>query len=307
MPLDPQAKVMLDLINSVEFARFDANTDVVATRALMEAAIAPSSIELARIEDRTIPGPLGAIPIRIYAPAGTATKPVIVFFHGGGWVIGSLATHDDLCRRLAAEVDAVVVAVDYRLAPEHRFPAAVGDSYAAFSWVQAHASELGGDAARLAVAGDSAGGNLAAVVARRARDDGHALRFQLLVYPITDHEFSSASMDDNAEDYYLTRDAMRWFYDRYLTDPTEGDDPDVSPIRAEDLTGLAPALVITAGYDPLRDQGLAYADALRAAGNEVESKRYDGMFHGFFSMSAMIDTARVANRDAARALRAGLA
>ena len=308
MPLDPQARVIIDLIESFGFGGFTAETDPLEMRALMEAAVIPSTIDIAQVEDCEIPGPLGPIPARIYRPDGEAPKPVIVYYHGGGWVLGSLASHDDVCRGLAQGVDAVVVAVDYRMAPEDRFPAAVEDADAALVWTHAHASEFGGDPNRLAVAGDSAGGNLAAVAAVRARDSGGpGLRFQLLVYPVTDYEFTSRSMNDNAEGYYLTRDAMRWFYDQYLNDRGEGADPRVSPQRAADLGGLPPAFVLTMEYDPLRDQGLAYAEAMRAAGTMVESKTYAGLFHGCFSMSGQIDAAKVAFDDAVLALRAGLA
>jgi acetyl esterase len=256
------------------------------------------------VEDRTIPGPAGEIPVRVYRPNAGDGLPVVVYFHGGGWVCGSLKTHDNVCRSLANGVGAVVVSVDYRMAPEDKFPAAVDDAFAATQWVHEHAAELGVDAARLAVAGDSAGGNLAAVVSLLARDaGGPPIAFQLLVYPVTDHEFTSRSMEENAEGYFLTRGDMQWFFSHYLRSDADGDDPRVSPIRASDLRNLPPALVITAEYDPLRDQGKAYAEALRAAGNEVEAVSYDGMFHGFFGMDAMIDVAKVALDDAADALR----
>ncbi len=308
MPIDPQAKVIIDLIESLGFAGFNADTDPVAMRALMEAAVIPSTIDIAHVDDREIPGPLGPIPIRIYRPDGDEPKPLIVYFHGGGWVLGSLASHDDVCRGLAEGVDAVVVAVDYRMAPEDRFPAAVEDAYAALVWTHAHAAELGGDASRVAVAGDSAGGNLAAVAAVRARDSrGPGLRFQLLIYPATDYEFTSGSMNDNAEGYFLTREAMWWFYGLYLNDPNEGEDPRVSPQRTADLGGLPSAFVLTMEYDPLRDQGVGYAEALRGAGTIVESKTYAGLFHGCIAMRGQIDAAQVAFDDAVRALRAGLA
>jgi len=245
--------------------------------------------------------------VRVYRPAGDAAKPVIVYYHGGGWVLGSLETHDGTCRRLADGADAVVVSVDYRMGPEDRFPAAVDDSYAALTWVAANAAEIGADPARLVVAGDSAGGNLAAVMSQRAREDGPAIAFQLLIYPVTDHEFTSVSMEENAVGYYLTRDAMRWFYDHYLEDPSQGDDPRVSPLRAADLSGLPPAFVLTAQYDPLRDQGIAYADALREAGNVVEMTMYEGLFHGFFSMFDLIDAGKAAFDDAIAAVVAAVA
>jgi acetyl esterase len=302
MPLDPQAKIVIDMIDALGVGELTADTDPNAVRAMMNAAVMPSGIELASVTDREIPGPGGAIPVRVYRPAGDAPKPVIVYYHGGGWVLGSLATHDGTCRRLADGADAVVVSVDYRMGPEDRFPAAVDDAYAALGWVADHADALGADATRLVVAGDSAGGNLAAVTAQRARDGGPAVRFQLLVYPVTDHEFTSVSMEENAQGYYLTRDAMRWFYGHYLNDPSDAEDPRVSPLRNPDLTGLPPAFVLTAQYDPLRDQGIAYADALRAAGNDVAMTMYEGLFHGFISMFDLIDAGKAAFDDAIAAI-----
>jgi acetyl esterase len=296
------------MIDSLGVGDLTDDTDPNEIRALMNAAVLPSGIELASVTDRDVPGPAGPVPVRVYRPSGDAPKPVIVYFHGGGWVLGSLDTHDGTCRRLADGVDAVVVSVDYRMGPEDRFPAAVDDSFAALRWVAANAGELGGDPDRLVVAGDSAGGNLAAVMSQLARDaGGPALRFQLLVYPVTDHEFTSVSMEENATGYYLTRDAMRWFYDRYLNDPSEGGDPRVSPLRAADLAGLPPAFVLTAQYDPLRDQGIAYADALRGAGNEAAMTLYEGLFHGFFSMFDMIDAGKAAFDDAIAAVVAAVA
>lgn len=309
MPLDPQAKVLIDLIEGSGGFELTPDSDPQQLRALYAALSVPVEIAVAHVEDRTIPGPAGAeIPVRIYRPDGHAHQPVIVYYHGGGWVIGGLNTHDGTCRALADAVGATVVSVDYRLAPEHPFPAPVDDAFAALHWVSEHATDLGVDAARLAVAGDSAGGNLAAVVAQLTRDtDGPSVCFQLLVYPVTDHEFDSVSMNDNAEGYFLTRDAMKWFYSHYLTDPSEGADPKVSPLRAADLSGLAPAFVITAEFDPLRDQGIAYATALAEAGTPVESRTYDGMFHGFLSMVEWIDAGKVAFDDAVAALTTAFA
>ena len=306
MPLDPQAKIVIDQIESLGVATLTDDTDPVAMRALMDAAAVPSAVAIETVAERAVPGPAGAIPARIYRPAGTVPKPVIVYFHGGGWVLGSLTTHDDICRRLADGIDAVVVSVDYRMGPEHRFPAAVDDAVAALAWVAAHAPELGGDPERLVVAGDSAGGNLAAVTSQLARTRGPALRFQLLVYPVTDHEFGSVSMVENAEGYFLTRDSMRWFYERYLDHASQGADPRVSPLRAADLSGLPPAFVLTAQYDPLRDQGIAYTDAMRAAGNEVAMTTYEGLFHGFFGMIDAIDAGKVAFDDTVAAVRAAV-
>lgn len=307
MPLDPQAKAIIDGIEAIGLGTVTEDTDPSALRALMDAVVVPSTIVVDHVENRTVPGPAGAIPVRIYRPAGDAPKPVIVYFHGGGWVIGSLETHDNTARELAVEVDAVVVAVDYRMGPEHRFPAAVEDAYAALGWVAAHADTIGGDPERVVVAGDSAGGNLAAIVAQKARDSGPTVCFQLLVYPVTDYEFTSASMNDNAEGYFLTRDMMRWFFDHYLNRPEDGDDPRVSPLRANDLTGLPAAFVITMEYDPLRDQGIAYGDAMRAAGASVSSTTYPGLFHGCFGMGDLVDAARVPFDDAVAAVRAAVA
>jgi acetyl esterase len=304
MAMDPQAQVILDLVNASGFGDL-STTGPDEMRALMEATLIPSAVHVERVVDRTIPGPGGAIPVRIYAPSSDVPLPVLVWYHGGGWVIGSLETHDGLCRDLVDAAGCVVVSVDYRLAPEHTFPAAVDDAYAAARWVSEHAAEIGADPARVAVGGDSAGGHLAAVAAMLARDEGTPpLVFQLLVYPAIEHEFSRPSMVENAEGYMLTTEMMRWFYGHFLNDPSEGDDPRVSPIRAESLAGLPPAFVVTAEFDPLRDQGIAYAEALASAGVSVTSTTYDGVFHGFFNMQAMIDQAKIAVGDAVLALRA---
>ncbi len=303
MPLDPQAKVLVDLIEGSSGFELSADSDPQQLRSLYAGLTPPVTIEVARVEDRTIPGPGGAIPIRVYRPDGAAPKPTIVYLHGGGWVIGGLNTHDGTCRAFANAVDAVVISVDYRLAPEHPFPAAIDDAFAALVWAQAHADELGADPSRIAVAGDSAGGNLAAVIAHLARDaGGPAVCFQLLIYPVTDHEFDSVSMNDNAEGYFLTRAAMQWFYSHYLADPDQGKDPRVSPVRAPDLSGLPPAYVVTAEFDPLRDQGVAYAAAMSDAGTPVSGRTYDGMFHGFLSMIDWIDAGKVAFDDSVDAL-----
>jgi acetyl esterase len=305
MPLDPQAKLLIDLIEGTGGFDLTPDSDPQQLRALYAglSAAAPEQIAVASVTNRTIPGPGGEIPVRIYRPEGDAPKPAIVYYHGGGWVIGNLDTHDGGCRAFANAVDAVVVSVDYRLAPEHPFPAPVEDAVAALAWVYEHADDLGVDASRVAVAGDSAGGNLAAVVSQVSRDEGGPpVCFQLLIYPVTDYVFDDASMNDNAEGYFLTRDAMKWFYMHYLTDPSDGANPRVSPRRAADLSGLAPAFVITAEFDPLRDQGVAYAAAMREAGTSVDGRTYEGMFHGFLSMVEWIDAGKVAFDDAVAAL-----
>ncbi len=248
--------------------------------------------EVASVEDRVIPGPAGDIPVRIYTPDAPAPKPVIAFFHGGGFVICSVDTHDGLARRLANATGAVVVSVEYRLAPEARCPAAADDCYAATQWVYEHGAELGGDTSRLTVAGDSAGGNLAAVVAQMARErSAPPIASQVLIYPVIDAACDSLSYTENGEGYFLEAHGMRWFWEHYLGPDGDGTHPLASPIRANDFSGLPPAVVITAEYDPLRDEGEAYAAALEAAGVPVVLRRYDGMIHGFVSMPMLFPEA----------------
>jgi acetyl esterase len=229
---------------------------------------------------------------------------MLVYFHGGGWVIGSLDTHDNSCRTLANSTGAIVVSIDYRLAPEHKFPAPLEDCYAAASWVVANAASLGGDAERVAIGGDSAGGNLTAAVALMARDKGGP-RFthQLLVYPVTDAACDTRSYVENAEGYFLTKVSMLWFWNHYLRERLDGENPYASPLRAEDLKGLPPATVLTAEYDPLRDEGEQYGARLKEAGVPTRITRYDGMIHGFFGMGDVLPQAKDAMREAAAALR----
>jgi acetyl esterase len=275
-----------------------------------ETAVAMTSMQgpvesVARVEDRTLVGPGGALPVRIYVPFGNGPFPVLMYFHGGGWVIGDIESSDGLCRTLAGEAACIVVSVDYRLAPEHRFPAAAEDAYHATLWVATEASRFGGDPSRIAVSGDSAGGNLAAVVALMARDRGKPpLKFQLLIYPVTDAGCDTPSYSENSEDYFLTKEAMLWFWGHYAPTQADRSHPYASPLRASNLADLPPALVITAEYDPLRDEGEIYASRMRAAGTPVECTRYDGMIHGFFTMSGLLDKGKAAIRQAAAALRA---
>jgi acetyl esterase len=264
-------------------------------------------VAVAAVADRAVPGPAGDLPVRVYTPEGEAPFPIVVFFHGGGWVVGTLDTYDPLCRALAAAVPAVVVSVDYRLAPEHRWPAAVEDAYAATLWASRHAAELGGAQHRLAVAGDSAGGNLAAVVALGARDrGGPAIAFQLLVYPALDAAGDTGSWRGFADGFYLTAAGMRWYWDHYLGG-ADGAAPDASPLRAAFLGGLPPALVVTADHDVLRDEGEAYAARLGEAGVAADVRRVEGVVHGFFRWRAVTGAADAALQESAAALRSALA
>jgi acetyl esterase len=258
-----------------------------------------------KVEDRKIEGPSGEIPVRIYTPSG---KPngVLVYFHGGGWVVGDLASHDYVCRALTNAAGCVVVAVGYRLAPEHKFPAGPSDCYAATKWAAENAASLGSDAEHIAVGGDSAGGNLAAVVALMARDrGGPKIRHQMMIYPAIDAAMDTASQKQFTEDgFVLSKLDMQWFWGHYLKDPKDGADPYASPSRAKDLRNLPPAHIITAENDPLRDEGEAFAEQLKSAGNKV--KRYAGVVHGFVSLQAAIDQGKVATRELAEELKSSL-
>jgi acetyl esterase len=312
MALDPQAQEVIDLVIKSGRPAYNTLSPKDARQLFRETrpGSTPTPAAIGTVRDLTADGPGGPIPLRVYRPAGVAAGtpvPVLVFYHGGGWVIGDLDTHDVQCRQITAEAGITVVAVDYRLAPEHKFPAAVDDAWAATRWVVAHAAELGVDGRRLAVGGDSAGGNLAAVVALMARDaGGPAIALQVLVYPVTDVGAESKSYSDFAEGYMLTRDSMRWFTNHYLKSPGEATDWRVSPLRAASLAGLPPALVITAGFDPLRDEGAAYARRLSDAGVSVDYVNYGGMVHGFMPMGKLIDTGNRATSHVASSLRQAL-
>ncbi|MFI6873595.1 alpha/beta hydrolase [Streptomyces sp. NPDC050400] len=309
--LAPEARPLVDAIAAAFPDVGGAITDAAEARRILAAApTSPLPVPaVGHVADRRIPGPPGApeIPVRIYvpdAPEGTATaRPVVVFFHGGGWVLCGLDSHDGTARGLCRDADAVVVSVDYRLAPEAPFPAAVEDAYAALCWVAGHAAQLGADAGALTVAGDSAGGNLAAVVALLARDrGGPRIARQVLVYPVTDARQTSASFGANAAGYFLTAAACVWFREQYLGPDGDPAHPHVSPLLAENLAGLPPAHVVTAGCDPLCDEGRAYAKALRDAGTEVTESRFPRMFHGFFGFPELLDDARRARADVAQVI-----
>ena len=306
MAVDEQVRVLLDAFKELGFPGFAA-LQVDQARALFAQMERPPGEPVATVEDRVVPGPAGDLPVRLYRPAGEAPLPLLVFFHGGGWTIGSIAGHDNLCRALANHAGCAVLSVEYRLGPEHRYPAAAEDAWAATRWAAEHAAELGADPARLAVGGDSAGGNLAAVVTLEARAaGGPAIAYQLLIYPATDlrsHDW--ASYRENGEGYFLELRDMRWFEGHYLSSEADAEEWRASPAAAESHAGLPPALSITAEYDPLRDQGEAYADLLRAAGVPVNVVRYPGMIHGFMSMDGL-DGAREAVDAAARDMRSTL-
>jgi acetyl esterase len=262
---------------------------------------------VAEVQNRTIPGPAGPIAVRVYRPVLRETLPALVYFHGGGFVICNLDTHDRQCRGLANASGCAVISVEYRLAPENKYPAAVDDAYSATKYVSEHAGEFGIDPEKLGVGGDSAGGNLATVVARLARDrGGPQLKFQLLVYPVVDFYDKSPSMQELGKDYFLTAEAMDWFAATYLPSHDAGLEPNASPMNAADFRGLPAAMVITAEYDPLRDQGETYARRLESAGVPVEMKRYEGMIHAFFSFAGVIDKGKVAIADAGAAMRRAL-
>jgi len=292
MAVDPQVAFVLDLVVKSGRPAYHTLSPKEARQLFIDTrpASTPQPPAIGSVRNLSA----GSIPIRVYRPAGVpdATRlPVLVFFHGGGWVIGDLDTHDTLCRQLTAEAGISVVAVDYRLAPEHKFPAAADDAWAATKWVVEHAAELGVDPGKLAVGGDSAGGNLAAVVALQARDaGGPAITLQALLYPVTDLGAETQSYRDLADGYMLTREGMRWFIAHYLGKPQDAEDWRASPIRARSFAGVAPALIVTAGYDPLRDEGDAYAQKLRAAGVNVDHVSFGGMIHGFVPMGKLIDT-----------------
>jgi acetyl esterase len=255
------------------------------------------------VTNLTISGPGGDLPVRLYRPAGQRPLPVLLYFFGGGWVLGAIDTADGVSRSLANSAGALVVVVGYRLAPEHPFPAAMQDCYATLRWVIDQAAEIGADPGRIAVGGDSAGGNLAASVALRARDDGLPLAGQLLVYPNTDQLADDESMRKSDDPFLFNRHSVAWYRQHYLAGPEDAASPLASPLRAESLAGLPPALVITAEYDPLRDQGEAYASRLAAEGVQVTLSRYPGMAHGFFTMAGALDASRAALAQAASHLR----
>ena len=298
MPLHPQAQVICDLSNStrVEMAP-EERVEMTRQGWGLLIAMAGGPVEpVFSVKDHET----GGAPVRVYRPAPDKNLPVFVVFHGGGWVIGSVDHFDVIARQVANASGAIVVSVDYGLAPEHPYPVPLDDCRRALEWAVEHAYELGGDASRVAVGGDSAGGNLAAVCALLSPTP---LALQVLIYPVCDCDFGTGSYISNGEGYLLDAEQMRWFFDCYTGGKTDPTDWRISPLRAPDLSRVAPALVITAEYDPLRDEGEAYAERLRAAGVAVEHRRYDGMIHGFFGLSGAFDASRDAIDVVASALR----
>jgi acetyl esterase len=308
MPIDPSLEPLLALLNSPEAPKLSAGTPADARtnfRYFTVGTRQPETLpEVAEVEDLTIDGAEGVqLPARIYRPDASGPVPTLVFFHGGGFVIGDIETHDDHARWLCREVEAVVLSVEYRLAPETQWPGPADDALGAVRWAAAHIDRLGGDLTRLAVGGDSAGGNLAAVVAQDCHaTGGPAIAAQLLLYPATDFPGEYASRIENAEGYFLTSADMLWFSANYLPADADPADPRISPLHGN-LAGLPPAVVVTAEYDPLRDEGEAYATALSAAGVRTSQHRFDGLIHGFFGLAAISPAAEKAVRSTCASLR----
>ena len=298
--LDPDAAAVLAAFREAGRPSYETLSPPEAREWYLKARLVahPEPPVLASVKAMTVPGPAGAIPVRIYTPKllrqADGMAPALLFFHGGGWVIGDLDSHDVVCRTLAVQGEMIVISVDYRLAPEHKFPAAIDDALAATQWIADNAIQLNIDASRISVGGDSAGGNLAAIVAIEARERGLKLRGQLLIYPATDFRMNHPSHSEPETDCLLSHTVMRWFRDHYLNDAGDIDNWRASPARAEDLSGLSPAFVLTAGADPLRDEGNEYARRLSEAGVEVAYQTYPGQFHGFVTMGKILPMANEA-------------
>lgn len=304
MPVDPQVAAFLQRLADLNAPPIYTLTPAQARRTVPQIPLPHEPV--ATIENRTALGPYGDVPVRVYTPfsavqkAGRGPVPLMVFYHGGGWMNADVESYDPLSRTLANAFDCIVVSVDYRLSPENKFPAGVEDSYAATVWASEQARSFGADPRRIIVSGDSAGGNLAAAVSLMARDrQGPPIAYQLLIYPVTDCNFETSSYQRNATGYMLTQKAMQWYWDAYLSAPSEAKNPYAAPLQATDLSRLPPAHVITAEYDPLRDEGEAYAERLKAAGVPLTFKRYDGMIHGFVRRTDLFDMARQAIQEMA--------
>jgi len=288
--LDPDVAAVIEEFEAMGIPPWHSLSVSCARRLEDEIFSAGEGPAVRTVRTLAIDGPGGEMPVRVYRPA-VEEPPAIVFYHGGGWTLGTLDSADDICRELAARSGALVASVDYRLAPEHPFPAAVDDAMAALEWVSTHAGALGADPGRLGVAGTSAGGNLAAATALRARDREVDLDGQFLLYPIADHGFETDSYREHADSPLLSRADMRWFWDQYLRSPVDAANPCASVLRAPDLSGVAPATVLTAGFDVLREEGVAYADRLDDAGVPTTHRHYPGLTHGFLSMTDDVEAA----------------
>lgn len=312
MSIHPQVQAVLDALAKLGLPAPQSVTPAQARLNFKQSrsVFLPQAEAVGASADFSIAGPGGPIPLRLYRPKGSAAGaqlPALVFFHGGGWVLGDIETHDPLCRLLANRSGCAVVSVDYRLAPEHKFPAAVEDAVAVTRYLAAQGEALGIDGGRLALGGDSAGGNLATVVALTLRDaGGPPLRLQLMLYPATDFAMDTPSHSEFANGYMLTRERMQYFADSYLRSPRDVSDWRASPLQAKDLSRLPPAFIMTASHDPLRDEGKAYADRLNAAGVVASYRCYQGMIHGFMTMSGAVDAAAGAIGDAASAIKHAL-
>jgi acetyl esterase len=309
MPLHPQAAAFLDQLKKLNVPPMETTPIDLTRRALVLAsAVKKAPANLARVETRSITGPDGeSLELRIYWPHGSRSFGACLYFHGGGWVLNSIDTHDDVVRRFAEASGCVFVSVNYRKAPEHKYPAAIEDAWTALNWVANHAAELQVDPKRIAVSGDSAGGNIAAALCLMTRDrKGPPISYQVLIYPITDCDFERPSYLENADGYFLTRSQMQWFWQHYVTTPEQMREPYASPMRAESLRGLPPAFILTAEFDPLRDEGEAYANALRQAGVNVELHNYHGLIHAFIKRVDQFDAAETAIQQIGSVLRTRL-
>lgn len=306
MPLDAQMKWVLDQLAAANQPAFHQMTPDEARRQMARRAAPEQQVASVGIDDRAVPGPGGDVPVRIYTPEGAGPFGALVYYHGGGWVLGNIAMTDLPCRLLVKASGCVVVSVDYRLAPEHKFPAPAEDCYAAVKWLSENSASVNCDPSRIAVGGTSAGGNLAAAAALMAHDrGGPPIAFQLLIYPATRRQLDTNSHRQFASDnyYILSRADMEWFWNHYLANPSDAANPYACPDRAATLKGLPPAFTITAEFDPLRDEGEAYAARLREDGVPSVLKRYNGVTHGFFGMPLQVDQAKHAIEEAAAALR----
>ncbi|MCH2528652.1 MAG: alpha/beta hydrolase [Dehalococcoidia bacterium] len=303
MPLDSQMQDILDMLDGLNIPPNETLTPEEA-REWRKTRPIPQGPEVGKVSNVTVESEGVAIPVRIYQPTQDGTYPILVWFHGGGWVLGNIETADPVARRLCIEGKCVVMSVDYRLAPETKFPGAVEDCYAVTEWAAKQGHIYGGDPDKIAVGGDSAGGNLATVVSIMAAraEEGPKISFQMLIYPVTDYDFDTSSYNDNAKGYSLTKACMIWFWDHYLTGPEDSKDPRAVPIHDPNLSGLPPAIVITAEFDPLRDEGEAYGQKLLENDTPVIISRYDGVIHGFFSMAPALDKASIAIKEACDAM-----